>query len=120
MSAFRKQYKIKNKEMTPIVNNVFNFSKPSGSKPALLSMEEVSTLLHEFGHALHGLLSNCTYQKLSGTDVAWDFVELPSQIMENWATEPEVLKTYAKHYETGESIPDGIIEKIKQAYLDYC
>ena len=92
-----------------------NFSKPTGDKPALLSFGEVSTLFHEFGHALHQLLSNCTYASLSGTSVPRDFVELPSQIMENWASEPEVLKMYASHYETGEVMPDDLIDKIGRA-----
>jgi peptidyl-dipeptidase Dcp len=80
-----------------------------------LSWDEVTTLFHEFGHGLHGLLTDCTYASLSGTSVATDFVELPSQIMENWAAEPEVIKTYAKHYKTGEPMPDVLIEKIRKA-----
>ncbi|GAB4370664.1 MAG: M3 family metallopeptidase [Calditrichia bacterium] len=115
MNAYRKQSRVYPTPETPIICNVCNFSKPTGDTPALLSLEEVSTLFHEFGHALHGLLSDCTYPKLSGTEVAWDFVELPSQIMENWAMEPEVLKMYARHYQTGEPIPDELIEKIKNA-----
>ena len=115
MNAYRKQRRIGGKEVTPIICNVGNFSKPTAEKPALLSFEEVNTLFHEFGHALHGLLSNCTYPSLSGTDVSRDFVELPSQIMENWASEPEVLKMYARHYETGEPIPDELIDKIKKS-----
>lgn len=82
--------------------------------PSLLTMDEVETLFHEFGHALHGLLTKCEYKGTSGTNVVRDFVELPSQINEHWATEPEVLKMYAKHYQTGEVIPDEIIEKILQ------
>jgi peptidyl-dipeptidase Dcp len=115
MSSYRKQSKIQGDIKTPIVTNVFNFSKPTSDKPSLLTFEEVETIFHEFGHALHGLLSNRTYPKLTGTDVAWDFVELPSQIMENWASEPEVLKMYAKHYETGEILPDELINKIKES-----
>jgi len=115
MSSYRKQYKIGSTNVTPVITNVCNFSKPTGDKPALLSLDEVHTLFHEFGHALHGLLSNCTYLELSGTSVPRDFVELPSQIMENWATEPEVLKMYAKHYKTGEPIPDELIAKIENA-----
>ena len=115
MNAYRKQRRIGGKEVTPIICNVGNFSKPTAEKPALLSFEEVNTLFHEFGHALHGLLSNCTYPSLSGTDVPRDFVELPSQIMENWASEPEVLKMYARHYETGDPIPDELIDKIKKS-----
>jgi len=115
MNDFRKQSNLAGKKVTPILYNVGNFSKPTANKPSLISFEEVNTLFHEFGHGLHGLLSDCTYPKLSGTDVPRDFVELPSQIMENWASEPEVLKLYAKHYETGEPIPDELIEKIKAA-----
>ncbi len=99
----------------PVIINVGNFTRPTADKPSLLTMDEVSTLFHEFGHALHGLLSQCTYKSLSGTNVARDFVELPSQLMENWCYEPEVMKTYAFHYETGEVIPDELIEKIQKA-----
>ncbi len=115
MSEYRQQHKLDGKMITPIICNVGNFSKPTTDMPSLLSFEEVSTLFHEFGHALHGLLSKCTYQKLAGTNVPRDFVELPSQIMENWASEPEVLKMYARHFETDEPIPDELIEKIKNA-----
>lgn len=115
MSEYRGQSKLGGKEITPVICNVGNFSKPTGNKPSLISFEEVRTLFHEFGHGLHGLLSDCTYPALAGTNVPRDFVELPSQIMENWASEPEVLKMYAKHYETGETIPDDLIEKIKKA-----
>jgi peptidyl-dipeptidase Dcp len=115
MSEFRKQSNIGGDRVTPLITNVLNFSKPTGKKPSLLSLDEVQTLFHEFGHGLHGLLSDCTYPKLSGTDVARDFVELPSQIMENWATDPEVLKLYAKHYETGEPIPDDLLNKIVES-----
>ncbi len=117
MNSFRKQKIINGTIITPVISTVFNFTKPSGDKPALLNSEEVSTLFHEFGHALHGLLSKCTYNKLSGTAVSRDFVELPSQIMENWALHPEVMKSYAKHYETGDPIPDELIEKIKKSRL---
>jgi len=117
MNSFRKQSRIGGKEIRPVVTNNGNFSKPVGDKPSLLSVEEVLTLFHEFGHALHGLLSNCTYPTLSGTSVPRDFVELPSQIMENWALEPEVLKVYAKHYKTGEVIPQELIDKLKKAKL---
>lgn len=99
----------------PVIVNVGNFNKPAAGKPSLLSMDDVETLFHEFGHALHGLLSQCTYQSLSGTNVPRDFVELPSQLMENWCYAPEVMKTYAFHYETGEVIPDSLIEKINAA-----
>ncbi len=115
MSNFIDEATINGKRIPPVIYNVANFSKPVGDKPALLSLEEVLTLFHEFGHALHGLLSECTYYRLSGTSVARDFVELPSQIMENWALEPEVLKMYARHYKTGEPIPDELIEKIRKA-----
>lgn len=115
MTSFTKQSRIKGKDVKPIIMNVLNFTKPTGDKPALLSFEEVQTMFHEFGHGLHGLLSNCTYNTLSGTSVARDFVELPSQVMENWASEPEMLKLYAKHYKTGEVIPDELIEKIQKS-----
>ncbi len=115
MNSLRKQYKVKRKNITPVIINVGNFAKPTGDKPSLISLEQVSTLFHEFGHALHGLLSDCTYESLSGTAVPRDFVELPSQIMENWALHPDVLKMYAKHYESGESIPQELIDKIKNA-----
>ncbi len=117
MNAYREQSRLYNEEVTPVITNVFNFSEPTGGKPALLSFEEVQTMFHEFGHALHGLLSDCTYPRLSGTSVPRDFVELPSQIMENWAAEPAVLKSYARHYQTGEPIPDALIDKIRNARL---
>lgn len=115
MNSLRKQSRPGGKEVHPVITNNGNFSKPTADRPALLSSEEVSTLFHEFGHALHGLLSDCTYIKLSGTSVQRDFVELPSQIMENWAFEPEVLKMYAKHYKSGEVIPQELIDKLKKA-----
>lgn len=115
MTSFRKQSMLDGKMVHPVIVNVGNFTKPTSNKPALLSIEEVETLFHEFGHALHGLLSKCTYPSLSGTAVPRDFVELPSQIMENWALEPEVLKVYAKHYQTGEVIPSELVEKIKNS-----
>lgn len=115
MDSYRKQYKKNGKNITPVITTVFNFSRPTGDKPALLSFEEVSTMFHEMGHALHGLFSDCTYESISGTEVPWDFVELPSSIMENWAAEPEVMKIYAKHYKTSETIPDELIQKIKNA-----
>ena len=114
MSDYRGQQKL-GKSQTPVICNVGNFSKPTADKPALLSMDEVETMFHEFGHALHGLLSDVTYPKVSGTTVARDFVELPSQIMENWAFEPEVLKSYARHYQTGAPIPDELVEKIEKS-----
>lgn len=115
MNSLRKQSKRDSTEIHPVITNNGNFSKPTGDKPALLSSEEVLTLFHEFGHGLHGLLSDCTYYRVSGTSVARDFVELPSQIMENWAFEPEVLKVYAKHYKTGEVIPQELIDKLEAA-----
>jgi len=117
MNEYRSQSRIDGVEKTPVVCNIGNFSKPTAEKPSLLSLDETLTLFHEFGHALHGLLSNCTYPSLSGTNVARDFVELPSQIMENWALEPEMLKIYATHYKTGEPIPDDLIKKIRQSNL---
>ena len=99
----------------PVIINVGNFNKPAAGNPSLLSMDDVETLFHEFGHALHGLLSKAHYKSLSGTNTPRDFVELPSQFMENYAYEPEVLKTYAFHYKTGEVIPDELIEKINAA-----
>ncbi|MGB5896068.1 MAG: M3 family metallopeptidase [Ignavibacteriaceae bacterium] len=117
MDAFQKQYKKDGKMIYPIIYNVGNFSKPTGDKPALLSLDEVHTLFHEFGHALHGLLSDCTYELISGTDTPRDFVEFPSQVMENWSMHPDVLKYYAKHYETGEVIPIELVDKIQNASL---
>lgn len=117
MGAYRKQSRESGIEVTPVITNVGNFSKPTADQPSLLSFDELNTLFHELGHALHGLLSNSTYNKLSGTSVPRDFVELPSQIMENWAAEPEVLKMYAKHYKTGEPIPQVLIDKIQNASL---
>lgn len=113
MSSYRKQYMKDGENIAPVITTVFNFTKPAGDQPALISFEEASTMYHEFGHALHGLLSMCTYEGLSGTSVARDFVELPSQIMENWAAHPEVIKSYAKHFETGEVIPDELIAKLE-------
>ena len=115
MNSFRKQHRANGENIYPIITNNGNFSKPTGDKPALISLDEVGTLFHEFGHALHGLLSNCTYNRLSGTSVSRDFVELPSQIMENWAMEPKVLQVYARHFETNEPIPEDLIKKIKKA-----
>lgn len=108
MSNYREQYG----DVRPLVCNVCSFTKPVGDTPSLLTLDEVETLFHEFGHGLHGLLTKCQYKGTSGTNVVRDFVELPSQINEHWATEPEVLKMYAKHYATGETIPDELIEKI--------
>ncbi|MBK7981089.1 MAG: M3 family metallopeptidase [Ignavibacteriae bacterium] len=117
MDEFRRQHKINGKMITPLIYNVGNFSKPTADKPALLSLDEVNTLFHEFGHALHGLLSNCTYESVAATETPRDFVEFPSQVMENWALHPDVLKTYAKHYKTGEVIPDELVKKLENAKL---
>ena len=99
----------------PVIVNVGNFAKPTADKPSLLTLDQVETLFHEYGHALHGLLSHCTYKSVAGTSVARDFVELPSQIMENWAFQKEVLAKYARHYQTGEVIPDELVAKIMAA-----
>ena len=115
MSSYRDQYRINGKNIHPIITMVMNFTKPTSDKPSLLTFEEVSTLFHEFGHALHGLLSNTTYQRLSGTDVPRDFVELPSQIMENFCWERASLDFFARHHETGAPIPDPLFEKMLAA-----
>ena len=113
MNNIRDQYvTLDGKMVRPIIVNVGNFNKPTAETPSLLSLDNVETLFHEFGHALHGLLSQCHYRTVSGTSVARDFVELPSQINENWAFQKEVLASYAKHYETGEVIPDELVAKI--------
>ncbi len=117
MDEFRRQFKKDGKMIYPIIYNVGNFSKPTKDRPALLSVDEVQTMFHEFGHALNGLLSNCTYESLSATETPRDFVEFPSQVMENWALYPDVLKTYAFHYKTGKVMPDALINKIKSASL---
>lgn len=115
MSSFRKQEIFKGEFVHPLIYNVGNYNPPTDGKPALLTLDQVETMFHEFGHGLHGLLSKCTYNGLSGTSVYRDFVELPSQVMEHWAFEPEVLKMYAKHYESGKVIPDELIKKIQNA-----
>ncbi len=115
MEAYRKQSGSGDSMVTPIIVNVANFTKPTANAPSLLSVDEVETLFHEFGHGLHGLLSNVEYQTISGTSVKRDFVEMPSQIMENWAMQPEMLKLYAYNYKTGELIPDSLVEKIKES-----
>jgi len=114
-SAFRQQSVRDGKTITPVVYNCGNFSMPAGDMPSLLTFEEVETLFHEFGHALHDLLPECTYESLTGTNVSRDFVELPSQIMENWAGDPSVIKSYARHYQTGEPIPQGLLDKVQKA-----
>ena len=113
MTAYRKQHMENGKNIIPIISVNYNFTKPTGNTPALLSMDEVETMFHEMGHALHGLFSQCQYESLSGTSVPRDFVEMPSQIMENWAAEPAVLKSYAKNYKTGKPIPDALINKME-------
>jgi len=116
MNNYRDQYHYAGSaDVRPVVSVTCNFSKPTGDKPALLNFDEVETLFHEFGHSLHGMLSQCHYRTLSGTSVSRDFVELPSQVMEHWAVEPEVLKMYAKHYKTGEVIPQKLVDKIIKA-----
>ena len=110
--AWMSNYREQQGDIRPLVCNVASFTKPVGDTPSLLTLDEVETLFHEFGHGLHGLLTKCQYKGTSGTNVVRDFVELPSQINEHWATEPEVLRMYAKHYQTGEVIPDELIEKI--------
>lgn len=114
MNSLRPQSRLDEK-VTPVITNNFNFPPPTDGSPSLLSFGEAQTLFHEFGHALHGLLSDVTYESLSGTSVPRDFVEFPSQVMENWMGEPEVLRLYAKHYETGEDIPEELIEKLEAA-----
>ncbi len=115
MTSYKEQWKDENGNSRPHVSVTMNFTKPSANKPALLTFSEVNTFLHEFGHALHGMFADTTYRSLSGTNVYWDFVELPSQLMENFATEKEFLNTFAKHYETGESIPEDLIQRIVDA-----
>ncbi len=115
MTSFKPQYSKEGINERPHVSNVCNFTPPTATKPSLLTFNEVTTLFHEFGHGLHGILANTTYPSLSGTSVFWDFVELPSQIMENWCYEPEALALFAKHYETGEIIPQEYVEKIKES-----
>ena len=116
MTEFRGQHRdLEGNNVIPIIQVVCNFTNPTADKPSLLNFDESETLFHEFGHALHGLLSKCTYPSLAGTNVPRDFVELPSQVMENWCRHPQVMKQYAKHYQTGEAIPDALIERIAAA-----
>ena len=115
MTSYKPQYIKDGENERPHVSIVCNFTKPTESKPSLLTFNEVTTLFHEFGHALHGILANTTYPSLSGTSVYWDFVELPSQILENWCYEKEALELFANHYETGDLIPMELIEKIKES-----
>jgi len=115
MTSYREQGYVMGQLRRPHISIVCNFTKPTPTKPSLLTLDEVLTLFHEFGHALHGLLSDCNYRSLSGTNVYWDFVELPSQIMENWVTEKESLDLFAKHFETGKTIPADLVEKLKKS-----
>ena len=115
MTSFRNQYKKDGENYRPHISVVCNFTKPMGDIPSLLTFQEVTTLFHEFGHALHGILANTQYPNLSGTSVKWDFVELPSQFLENYCYEPEFLKSFAKHYQTGEVLSDEKIEKLAQS-----
>ncbi|PHR69871.1 MAG: peptidase M3 [Lutibacter sp.] len=115
MNELRAQSNVDGNFVTPIVTNNFNYPRPTEGQPSLLSFREAETMFHEFGHALHGLFSSTTYQSQSGTNTPRDFVEFPSQVMENWMSEPEVLKLYAKHYQTGEVIPDALIKKMNDA-----
>jgi peptidyl-dipeptidase Dcp len=115
MTSYKEQWKDADGDSRPHISVVMNFTKPTADKPALLTFSEVNTFLHEFGHALHGMFADSTYQSLSGTNVYWDFVELPSQIMENFAIEKDFLNTFAKHYETGETIPEELIHRIIDA-----
>ena len=115
MTSYKPQFIKDGINERPHISNVCNFTKPTKSKPSLLTFNEVTTLFHEFGHGLHGMLANTTYPSLSGTSVFWDFVELPSQVLENWCYEKEALELFAKHYETGEVIPMDLVEKIKES-----
>lgn len=115
MTGFREQSRENGMRVIPVISLVMNFTRPTPARPSLLSHSEMNTFLHEFGHALHGMLSDCTYESLSGTNVKRDFVELPSQIMENWAWEKEWLDTWAAHYLTGEKIPDSILVRLKES-----
>ena len=113
--AWMTSYRSQSKDQRPHISIVCNFSPPTKETPALLSFNEVTTLFHEFGHALHGILANTTYGALSGTSVSWDFVELPSQVLENWCYQPEALALFAQHYKTNELIPQTYIYKIIKA-----
>jgi len=115
MTSFKPQFKLNNMNERPHISNVCNFTRSTENKPSLLTFNEVTTLFHEFGHALHGILANTSYPSLSGTSVYWDFVELPSQIFENWCYEKDALELFAKHYETEEPIPMSYVESIKKS-----
>lgn len=112
MTSYRSQYKIDGEDTRPLISIVTNFTKPTQENPSLLTFNEFTTFLHEFGHALHGILADCTYSSLSGTSVYWDFVELPSQIMENWALEKDFLDLFAVHYKKGQKIPQDLVQKV--------
>ena len=115
MNNYRDQYVLNGKNVNPIIGVVCNFTRPTGDMPALLTFDEAETFFHEFGHALQGFLSKCSYKSTSGTNVSRDYVELPSQIMENWASEPAVMEFYAKHYKTGEMIPKELLDKMDKS-----
>lgn len=115
MTSYKPQYREGSQNVRPHISNVCNFTPSTTSKPSLLTFNEVTTLFHEFGHGLHGMLADTTYPSLSGTSVYWDFVELPSQIMENWCYEKEALELFAKHYKTQAPIPMELIQKIKDS-----
>ncbi|CAM3246147.1 M3 family metallopeptidase [Shewanella violacea] len=115
MNSYRQQYNMNGVDSKPIIVNVLNYPRPAGDEPALLTFDEASTLFHEFGHALHGMLSDVQYRSQAGTSVPRDYVEFPSQVMENWMTQPEVLAQFAKHYKTGEVIPQELVQKIQAA-----
>jgi peptidyl-dipeptidase Dcp/oligopeptidase A len=115
MTSYKSQYRQKGKNERPHISIVCNFTKPTDEEPSLLTFNEVTTLFHEFGHALHGMLADTIYPSISGTNVFWDFVELPSQVLENWCYEKDALKLFATHYKTGEVIPDDLIQKIKDS-----
>ena len=115
MTSYRNQKKVNGEDVRPHISIVCNFTKPTKTKPSLLTFQEVLTLFHEFGHALHGIMADGTYASLSGTSVYWDFVELPSQVMENWCYEKECLDLFAHHYETGEKIPEDMVKRLKES-----
>ena len=115
MTSYKDQWKKDKENSRPHISIVCNFTKPTETKPSLLTFSEVTTLFHEFGHALHGIMANTNYPSMSGTNVYWDFVELPSQIFENWCYEEEALNIFAKHFETGEIIPMELVQKIKDS-----
>jgi peptidyl-dipeptidase Dcp len=115
MTSFREQGLFAGEIRRPVIAIVCNFTKPTKNQPSLLSFDEVTTLFHEMGHAMHGMLSDITYKSLAGTNVLWDFVELPSQLQENWAYKKETLDLFAAHYQTGEKIPAALIQKLNDA-----